>query len=221
MCNPLSSHKFNWFAFFNSVSRNWPRTQKNSHMIKYLSFQPLQFHLYNKSILLIYYANSESSPSRRIQILLRRPMRISFSFSITECNMSNNLWIRRPTITDTDLLLTPGHGMPGTENRVKSLVVHRKEILKLACSHPRSSISNCMFSHGGLSNQSRISTLLKYRQNQESPFEPESLNTEGCRSLLGKAQIVKVMRVASDEVDVHLYRASANNCARKISCYHL
>ena len=105
--------------------------------------------------------------------------------------------------------------MPGTENRVKLLVVHRKEILKLASSHPRSSISNCMVSHGGLSKQSKNFTLPRYRQNQESPFEPESLNTEGCRSLLGKAQIVKVMRVASDEVDVHLYRASANNCARK------
>ena len=186
-------------------------------MIKYLSFQLLQLHLYNKSILLIYYATSETSPSRRIQSLSRRPMRISISFSRNEC-MSNNLWIRRPTITDTVLLLTPGHGMPGTENRVKSLVVHRKEILKLACSHPRSSISNCMVSHGGLSKQSRISTLPRYRKNQESPVEPESLNTEGWRSLLGKAQIVKVMRVASDEVDVHLYRASANNCARN---YHV
>lgn len=111
--------------------------------------------------------------------------------------------------------------MSGAENRVKSLVVHRKEILKLASSHPGSSISNCMVSHGGLSKQSRISTLPRYRQNHESPFEPESLNTEGCRSLLGKAQIVNVMRVASDEVDVHLYRASANNCARKNFCYHL
>lgn len=63
--------------------------------------------------------------------------------------------------------------------------------------------------------QSRISTSTRFCQKQESLLEPESLNMEGCTSLLGKAQIVKVMRVASDEVDVHLYRASANNCARK------
>jgi hypothetical protein len=57
MCNPLSSHKSNGFQIFNSVSRNWPRTQKNSHTIEYLSFQPLQLHLYSKLILLIYNVN--------------------------------------------------------------------------------------------------------------------------------------------------------------------
>lgn len=57
MCNPLLSYKSNRFQSFYSVSRNWPRTQKISHKIEYLSFQPLQLHLYNKLILLIYNVN--------------------------------------------------------------------------------------------------------------------------------------------------------------------